>query len=99
MFRSDFTKRYEVQLASVKVMRTRTAGMLMVLSISAVLSIVNTPEAKFKNCTELRSVYPKGVALTKRAASASGAKYAPAIYRANRSKDRDNDGVACETTG
>lgn len=42
-------------------------------------------------------VYPYGVAKTKAAARKTGAKYAPSVYKANSTKDRDKDGVACET--
>jgi hypothetical protein len=55
---------------------------------------------KFKNCTELNKVYPGGVALPG-AVNAGGAtkkepKYDKALYTANRSSDRDKDGIACE---
>ena len=55
---------------------------------------------KFKNCTELNRVYPGGVALPG-AVNAGGAtkkepKYDKALYTANKSSDRDKDGIACE---
>jgi hypothetical protein len=55
---------------------------------------------KFKNCTELNKVYPGGVALPG-AVNAGGAtkkepKYNKALYTANKSSDRDGDGIACE---
>ena len=55
---------------------------------------------KFKNCTELNKVYPGGVALPG-AVNAGGAtkkepKYDKALYTANKSTDRDKDGIACE---
>ena len=55
---------------------------------------------KFKNCTELNKVYPGGVALPG-AVNAGGAtkkepKYDKALYAANKSSDRDKDGIACE---
>ena len=55
---------------------------------------------KFKNCTELNKVYPGGVALPG-AINAGGAtkkepKYDKALYTANKSSDRDKDGIACE---
>ena len=55
---------------------------------------------KFKNCTELNKVYPGGVALPG-AVNAGGAikkepKYDKALYTANKSSDRDKDGIACE---
>ena len=68
--------------------------------------IVGAPQAtyaaakKFKNCTELNKVYPGGVALPG-AVNAGGAtkkepKYDKALYTANKSSDRDKDGIACE---
>lgn len=55
---------------------------------------------KFKNCTELNKVYPGGVALPG-AVNTGGAtkkepKYDKALYAANKSSDRDRDGIACE---
>ena len=52
--------------------------------------------SSFKNCTEMHKVYPKGVAKSKAAAAATGAKYAPMVSAANKSKDRNNNGAACE---
>lgn len=54
----------------------------------------------FKNCTELNSVYPGGVALPG-AVNAGGStkkepKYSKALYLANKKSDRDKDGIACE---
>ncbi len=55
------------------------------------------PAKIYKNCEALRAVYPKGVAQTKVASKKTGAKYAPSIYKQNKSKDRDKDGSACES--
>ena len=60
----------------------------------------NAAVKKFKNCTELNKVYPGGVALPG-AVNAGGAtkkepKYDKALYNANKSSDRDKDGIACE---
>lgn len=55
------------------------------------------PMRSFKNCTQLKKVYPSGVANTKKAAKETGAKFAPAIYKANKKMDRDGDNVACES--
>ncbi len=52
---------------------------------------------KFKNCTELRKVYPKGVAKDAKASKATGATLNAKVYSANKSSDRDNDGAACES--
>jgi len=67
----------------------------LVLCVGSPLS-AKDPSKLFKNCTELRKSYPKGVAKTRAAAQQSGAKYNPTIYKENKSKDRDNDGAACE---
>lgn len=63
-------------------------------------STSNAAAKKFKNCTELNKVYPGGVALPG-AVNAGGAtkkepKYDKALYTANKSSDRDGDGIACE---
>jgi hypothetical protein len=49
----------------------------------------------------MNRVYPGGVSLTKNAVNRGGKiKYLPAfnaaVYKANKSKDRDGDGIACE---
>jgi len=55
---------------------------------------------KFKNCTELNKVYPGGVALpgavNKGGVTKKEPKYDKALYTANKSSDRDKDGIACE---
>jgi len=78
---------------------------LIVFILLGVVSIASIPTAnavakKFKNCTELNKVYPGGVALPG-AVNAGGAtkkepKYDKALYTANKSSDRDKDGIACE---
>ena len=73
------------------------------LSLGLVIGVSQTTYAaakKFKNCTELNKVYPGGVALPG-AINAGGAtkkepKYDKALYTANKSSDRDKDGIACE---
>lgn len=52
---------------------------------------------RFKNCTELRKVHPRGVARDAAAAGGTGATVAPATYKANAGSDRDKDGIACES--
>ena len=81
--------------------------MKRILSILVVVVVALTPSTqanaaakKFKNCTELNKVYPGGVALPG-AVNAGGAtkkepKYDKALYTANKSSDRDKDGIACE---
>ena len=56
---------------------------------------------KYKNCTALNKVYKGGVAKSKSVKNKGGkTKYKPhvskALYTANKSKDRDKDGIACE---
>ena len=57
---------------------------------------------KFANCAALNAVYPGGVAKNSKVSNMGGAtNYPPAlkpkIYKANASKDRDKDGIACES--
>lgn len=55
----------------------------------------------YKNCTELNKVYKGGVAKSSTTKNKGGkTKYKPfvskALYDANKGKDRDKDGIACE---
>jgi hypothetical protein len=54
----------------------------------------------FKNCTELNKVYPGGVAKPGAVNKGGKTKYKPKVsaklYEANKTKDRDKDGIACE---
>jgi len=50
----------------------------------------------YKNCTELRKAYPKGVAKDAKAAQATGATVNAKVYNANKKSDRDKDGITCE---
>jgi Excalibur calcium-binding domain len=81
-------------------MRKIIAITLMLGLVIASPSQSNAAAKKFKNCTELNKVYPGGVALPG-AVNAGGAtkkepKYNKALYTANKSSDRDKDGIACE---
>ena len=56
---------------------------------------------KFANCAALNDVYPGGVAKNSKVTNIGGATnylpvVKPKIYKANSSKDRDKDGIACE---
>ena len=55
---------------------------------------------KFKNCTELNKVYPGGVAMPGAVNVGGTTKRDPffdlKLYKANKSSDRDKDGIACE---
>lgn len=55
----------------------------------------------FKNCTELNKTYKGGIAKNSKVKNKGGkTKYKPKVsaklYAANKSKDRDKDGIACE---
>ncbi len=55
----------------------------------------------YSNCTKLNRVYPHGVGKPGARDKTSGTpvtnfKRSRALYRANKSRDRDGDGIACE---
>lgn len=52
---------------------------------------------RFKNCTDLRKVHPRGVARDTASAGGTGATVDEATYKANAGSDRDKDGIACES--
>ena len=56
----------------------------------------NAAANKFKNCTELRKAFPKGVAKDAKSASNTGATVNAKVYKENIGSDRDKDGIACE---
>jgi len=62
-----------------------------------VSAYAKTDPNKFKNCTELKKVYPKGVAKDAKSAQQSGATLNLKVYVANKSSDGDKDGSACES--
>lgn len=64
-------------------------------SVASASSKIPTPK-KYKNCTELRKVYPRGVARDLKSAGSSGATVDAKTYKLNAGSDRDKDGVACE---
>ena len=55
---------------------------------------------KFKNCTAMHKVYKGGVKRPGAVQKGGKLKYKPfvslALYNANKSMDRDHDGIACE---
>ena len=80
--------------------RIAISSALIITLFILTTSPVNAAAKKFKNCTELNKVYPGGVALPG-AVNTGGAtkkepKYDKALYTANKSSDRDKDGIACE---
>jgi hypothetical protein len=78
--------------------RTIVISAVILLSATSYANAVNadSPAKKFKNCTELRNVYPNGVAKDAKSAGATGAIVNAKVYKENRSSDRDGDGIACE---
>ena len=78
----------------------KTLILVAILSLFFTNSQSFAAAKKFKNCTELNKVYPGGVALPG-AVNTGGAtkkepQYDKALYTANKSSDRDKDGIACE---
>ncbi len=60
-----------------------------------------TKIVKFKNCKDMNKVYKGGVAKSSKVKNKGGkTKYKPFVskplYDANKTKDRDKDGIACE---
>lgn len=80
----------------------------IVLAISLVVSghfsttaIAGIASKKFSNCKALNKKYPGGVAKSGSVTNTGGTThFAPTvsakIYKENKSKDRDHDGIACE---
>jgi hypothetical protein len=78
--------------------RTIVISAVILLSATSFANAVNadSPAKKFKNCTELRKVYPYGVAKDAKSATGTQAKVNAKDYADNKKSDRDNDGIACE---
>jgi len=68
---------------------------LVLLSVPSA-AVGQAPSKEFKNCTELRKVYPRGVAKSVKTAGKSGAKVNASVYSENTKSDRDKDGISCE---
>lgn len=79
-------------------MKKLLAVLILLLLIPVTPARVNAKSdvRKFKNCTLLNRVYPRGVARNQFVALLVRAKYSPSLYRANSNLDRDKDGIACE---
>ena len=80
-------------------MKRTIAITAFVLSLSFLFTSTvhaSQPAKKFKNCTELRKTFPKGVAKDVKSAGDTGATVNAKVYKANSGSDRDKDGVACE---
>jgi hypothetical protein len=77
-------------------------AVVLALVGAAMIAPSATAAKIFKNCKAVNKVHEHGIAKNaKKAKSANGLTGRPfvssALYAANESKDRDNDGVACET--
>jgi len=97
------SKRYLVSIGGVlKVIVTFSVSAIVALGVAAPSQALPTPmDKKFANCTELNKLYPGGVSKNSNATNRGGATnytplVKPKIYKANASKDRDKDGIACE---
>ena len=78
-----------------KVTALTTAALLL----GSTSALAATP--KYQNCSQLNRAYPHGVGKPGARDHSSGTpvtsfKRSTALYRANASKDRDRDGIACE---
>lgn len=82
---------------------SKTGRTLALAIAGALLFVPSAMAAKvFKNCKAVNKVHAHAIAKNAKAAkSATGLTGRPfvsaALYAANKSKDRDHDGVACET--
>lgn len=74
----------------------RSAVILVALISFAETADASAPEKKFKNCTELRKIYPYGVAKDAKSATGTKAVVNAKDYADNKNSDRDADGIACE---
>ncbi|WP_042354082.1 excalibur calcium-binding domain-containing protein [Bacillus rubiinfantis] len=82
-----------------------SVGLVLGIGFSAESSLqvvdAKTKIVSFKNCKELNKKYKGGVAISSKVKNRGGkTKYKPfvskALYNANKSRDRDKDGIACE---
>ena len=81
-------------------LKTKTTTLFVILATNFVATQVYAKTVdpnKFKNCTELKKVYPKGVAKDVQASQQSGAILNLKVYTANKGSDRDKDGAVCES--
>jgi hypothetical protein len=77
------------------------ATILLVPSIANASQQSGLATKKFSNCKALNRVYPGGVSRSGSVSNSGGAtKFTPTVsarvYKENKSKDRDHDGIACE---
>lgn len=79
----------------------RIATVLTAAALLGLFPFSQAEAAGFKNCTDLRKIYPNGVAqsstsLNKGAGPIQRPRVNPSIYRLNKKLDIDRDGIACE---
>lgn len=71
-----------------------------VLALGVIGSAACQPPRVFKNCDEVRTVYPGGIARPGYRQVGPPLRKQPyvdqALYDANRARDADNDGIGCE---
>lgn len=78
------------------------AGVSLALGPAAVATSADAaPVKKYKNCAKLNKDYPHGVGKPGARDKTSGKpvtnfKRSAALYKTNKSRDRDKDGIACE---
>jgi hypothetical protein len=82
-------------------MKRLTAGSLVIVAAFALaVSPAGAAARKFKNCTAMHVVYKGGVERPGAVNKGGKLRYKPyvslALYNANKSLDRDHDGIACE---
>ncbi|CAB4943689.1 unannotated protein [freshwater metagenome] len=82
-------------------MRTRRFIPLLLIAIVPAVSADAATPKKYKNCAALNRVYPHGVGKPRAHDKASGDRVtnfrvSRTVYNANKGKDRDHDGIACE---
>ena len=75
---------------------------IVAISFSPVTASSAVPAKKYESCQELRLDYPGGVAKSKNWKNKGGAlKNTPVVnakvYNLNAARDRDKDGLACES--
>jgi hypothetical protein len=78
-----------------------TSTILVFGAATPSIGLPSPMDKKFANCAALNDVYPGGVAKNSKVSNKGGAtNYTPSVnakvYKANASKDRDKDGIACE---
>ncbi|WP_045823679.1 excalibur calcium-binding domain-containing protein [Williamsia herbipolensis] len=83
---------------------TRTIRVVLiagVLALGGVMGVAPTSAQTYSNCAALNADYPHGVGKPGAVDSTSGRPVSnfeidASVYSDNTSRDRDNDGIACE---